>query len=157
MSSFGAHSQPLTSTCAYAGSIGWHSDPPILLANTSEDTEEFLKVYARPVYVQKNVSGIPYDLLKFDRNSSGSIWYDPDREADFADWDDFFEYPCLHDNLELLIEDEYSIHISFTGSRWYGTIFPANVTISEHFHRDYHVSPHFGMLRTKSANLLNNS
>merc|ERR1719491_712859 len=59
-----------------------------------------------------------------------------DRNKDFADWDDFFESPDLHD-LRDIIED-YSIIISYAGSRFYGTIIQSNETVDDVFPPDYH-------------------
>lgn len=56
---------------------------------------------------------------------------------DFADWDDFFESPALHDGLEVLLED-FEVVLSYTGSRFYGTIIEPNSTLDELFPADYH-------------------
>lgn len=58
---------------------------------------------------------------------------------DFADYDDFFEATTLHDLDELL--EDYSVVISFSGSRFYGTMIHSNVTFEDLFPADYHVSP----------------
>jgi hypothetical protein len=70
------------------------------------------------------VNHAAYDLRKFDFLSPDSKFYDPNREPqlDFANWDDMFDLPHLHDNLDELMEEGYSVIISFTGSRWYGTM-----------------------------------
>mmetsp|Transcript_1996 Transcript_1996/g.3832 ORF Transcript_1996/g.3832 Transcript_1996/m.3832 type:complete len:381 (-) Transcript_1996:218-1360(-) len=60
-----------------------------------------------------------------------------DKAPDFADWDDFFESPSLHDGLAEMLED-YRVVISYSGSRFYGTIVGSNATLNDVFHRDYH-------------------
>jgi len=59
-----------------------------------------------------------------------------DENFDFADIDDFFGRTPLH-NLDDILED-YSVVISFTGSRFYGTIVPSDTTFQALFPRDYH-------------------
>ena len=57
---------------------------------------------------------------------------------DFANWDDFFDIPEYHNGLDVLLEEGYSIIISFTGNRWYSTIIPLNETTQNLLHVDYH-------------------
>ena len=59
-----------------------------------------------------------------------------DEAPDFADVDDFFERKSLHD-LEDIMED-YSVVLSYTGSRFYGTIIEAGASLDELFPKDYH-------------------
>jgi len=59
-------------------------------------------------------------------------------EVDFANWDDFFDIPEYHNGLDVLLEEGYSIIISFTGNRWYSTIIPLNETTQNLLHVDYH-------------------
>jgi len=61
---------------------------------------------------------------------------DYDTAPDFADWDDFFESPGLHDLSNIL--KNYSVVISYTGSRFYGTIVDPNTSVDELFPQDYH-------------------
>ena len=61
-----------------------------------------------------------------------------DTAPDFADWDDFFESPGLHDLNNIL--KNYSVVISYSGSRFYGTIVDPNISVDELFPRDYQVS-----------------
>lgn len=59
---------------------------------------------------------------------------------DFADWDDFFESPSLHNGLGEVLED-FKVILSHAGSRFYATIAKANATLNgvgEIFDRDYH-------------------
>jgi hypothetical protein len=58
--------------------------------------------------------------------------------VDFANWDDMFDIPEYHNGLEILLEEGYSIMISFTGNRWYSTIIPLNETTQHILHIDYH-------------------
>ena len=46
------------------GCCGWQPEQPILLSNSTIDN--FDMAYNRPVYLQRNLTGIPYDLRKFD-------------------------------------------------------------------------------------------
>eukprot|EP00986_Skeletonema_menzelii_P005908 scaffold2230_cov166-Skeletonema_menzelii.AAC.4 len=59
-----------------------------------------------------------------------------DTAPDFADVDDFFERQPLHD-LEQILED-YSVVLTFTGSRFYGTIIKSNASLDELFPDNYH-------------------
>ena len=59
-----------------------------------------------------------------------------DTAPDFADVDDFFERQPLHD-LEEILED-YSVVLTFTGSRFYGTIIHSNESLDELFPDNYH-------------------
>ena len=59
-----------------------------------------------------------------------------DIAPDFADVDDFFERQPLHD-LEEILED-YSVVLTFTGSRFYGTITKSNASLDELFPDNYH-------------------
>ena len=59
-----------------------------------------------------------------------------DEAPDFADWDDFFESTALHD-LDDVLED-YSVVISYSGSRFYGTIIDPDASIDDIFPLDYH-------------------
>ena len=59
-----------------------------------------------------------------------------DTAPDFADVDDFFERQPLHD-LEEILED-YSVVLTFTGSRFYGTIIKSNASLDELFPDNYH-------------------
>ena len=59
-----------------------------------------------------------------------------DTAPDFADVDDFFERQPLHD-LEEILED-YSVVLTFTGSRFYGTIIHSNASLDELFPDNYH-------------------
>ena len=59
-----------------------------------------------------------------------------DTAPDFATFDDFFERKSLH-NLEDILED-YSVVLSYTGSRFYGTIIEADASLDELFSKDYH-------------------
>ena len=59
-----------------------------------------------------------------------------DEAPDFADWDDFFESTALHD-LDDVLED-YSVVISYSGSRFYGTIIDPDASIDDIFPQDYH-------------------
>ena len=59
-----------------------------------------------------------------------------DTAPDFADWDDFFESPGLHDLNNIL--NDYSVVISYSGSRFYGTIVDPNISVDELFPQDYH-------------------
>ena len=61
---------------------------------------------------------------------------DYDTAPDFADWDDFFESPGLHDLNNIL--KNYSVVISYSGSRFYGTIVDPDVSVDELFPQDYH-------------------
>ena len=67
---------------------------------------------------------------------------------DFADWDDFFESKSLH-NLEDIMDD-YSVILSYSGSRFYGTIIEPNQTFDDLFPPDYHAfwSQSFNVNRT---------
>lgn len=71
-----------------------------------------------------------------------------DKNEDFADWDDFFESPALHD-LEKILKN-YSIIISYSGSRFYGTIIEPDTTVDDMFPPDYHAfwSQSFNVDRT---------
>lgn len=71
-----------------------------------------------------------------------------DIAPDFADWDDFFESEPLHDLEEIL--DDYSVIISYSGSRFYGTIIEPNATLEDLFPSDYHAfwSQSFDLNRT---------
>lgn len=59
-----------------------------------------------------------------------------DTAPDFADVDDFFERKPLHD-LEDILED-YSVVLTFTGSRFYGTIIQSNASLDELYPDNYH-------------------
>lgn len=59
-----------------------------------------------------------------------------DTAPDFATFDDFFERKSLH-NLEDILED-YSVVLSYTGSRFYGTIIRADASLDELYSKDYH-------------------
>ena len=59
-----------------------------------------------------------------------------DTAPDFAEWDDFFESKGLHDLDEILLD--YSVVISYTGSRFYGTIIEPNVSLYDLFPPGYH-------------------
>ena len=59
-----------------------------------------------------------------------------DTAPDFADWDDFFESPTMHD-LNDIIED-YSVVISFIGSRFYATMVDPESDLYDLFPEDYH-------------------
>jgi len=71
-----------------------------------------------------------------------------DTASDFADLDDFFERQPLHD-LEDILED-YSVIISYSGSRYYGTIIESDATLDDIFPSDYHAfwSQSFNVNRT---------
>lgn len=60
-----------------------------------------------------------------------------DNAPDFADWDDFFESVGLHNDLADVLED-YSVIISYSGSRFYGTIFRTGATFESLFPQDHH-------------------
>ena len=59
-----------------------------------------------------------------------------DEAPDFADWDDFFESTALHDLDDVL--ENYSVVISYSGSRFYGTIIDPDASIDDIFPQDYH-------------------
>jgi len=61
---------------------------------------------------------------------------DYDTAPDFADWDDFFESPDSHDLVGVL--EDYSVVISFSGSRFFGEIIGSNESLDDVFHSDYH-------------------
>ena len=62
-----------------------------------------------------------------------------DTAPDFADYDDFFESPALHDGLKDILDGgNYSVILSYSGSRFYGTIVGPNSTLDELFPKDYH-------------------
>ncbi|KAL9185555.1 hypothetical protein ACHAXT_003332 [Thalassiosira profunda] len=67
---------------------------------------------------------------------------------DFADWDDFFEAKPLHD-LEEIMED-YAVVLSYSGSRFYGTIVNSTSSLGDLFPKDYHAfwSDSFDVNRT---------
>jgi len=71
-----------------------------------------------------------------------------DTATDFAEWDDFFESKALH-NLEDILDD-YSVIISYSGSRFYGTMVEPNATFDDIFPQDYHAfwSQSFDVNRT---------
>ena len=71
-----------------------------------------------------------------------------DEAPDFADWDDFFESTSLHD-LDDTLED-YSVVISYSGSRFYGTIIESDASLDNLFPQDYHAfwSQSFDVNRT---------
>lgn len=205
-----------------ARGIQWEQKIPIRLWNN--DQSKFHKVYNRPVYIQKGLSGEPYDMrlyniLKKERSSQPSMQpsslpsisnlptlipskspssqpptrpintilnpgtgasptvetedseegkenkptvapttvsptkalhsqNEYDTAPDFADWDDFFESPHMHD-LEHVLED-YSVVISYSGSRFYGTIIEPDATLDGLFPSDYHAfwNQTFDMNRT---------
>lgn len=68
---------------------------------------------------------------------------------DFADYDDFFESKPLHDGLEEILED-YSVVISYSGSRFYGTIVAPDASLDRLYPPDYHAfwSESFDVNRT---------
>jgi len=74
---------------------------------------------------------------------------DYDTAPDFADWDDFFERQYLHEGMEDLMED-YSVILSYSGSRFYGTIVESNLPLGDLFPLDYHAfwSQSFNVDRT---------
>jgi len=85
-------------------------------------------------------------------SSKASKYYTPNNyetAPDFADWDDFFESKALHAGLEELLKD-YSVIITYTGSRFYGTIVEPDATFGELFPPDYHAfwSQSFDINRT---------
>lgn len=115
--------------------------------NNTEEDHMFDMLYNRPIYIQTNMTGVPYDVRKFD------IVRRPETQSfkeDFADWDDFFDSSWisdghgvpdsfdLHNGLDSLLDEGYSIVTFYTGNRWYATIIPLNVTIQDYFHTDYH-------------------
>ena len=59
-----------------------------------------------------------------------------DTAPDFADWDDFFESKGLHDLEDVL--DDYSVVISYAGSRFYGTIIEPDISLNDLFPPGYH-------------------
>mmetsp|Transcript_37653 Transcript_37653/g.69184 ORF Transcript_37653/g.69184 Transcript_37653/m.69184 type:complete len:1210 (+) Transcript_37653:238-3867(+) len=71
-----------------------------------------------------------------------------DTAPDFADWDDFFESKPLHDLEDIM--DDYSVILSYSGSRFYGTIIEPNATFDYLFPPDYHAfwSQSFNVNRT---------
>lgn len=48
------------------GCCGWQPEQPILLSNSTRVFGDIDMAYNRPVYMQRNLTGIPYDLRKFD-------------------------------------------------------------------------------------------
>ena len=90
-------------------------------------------------------SGRPPPLLPTEPKHSQNEY---DTAPDFADLDDFFERKPFHD-LEDILED-YSVIISYSGSRYYGTIVESNATLGDLFPRDYHAfwSQSFDVNRT---------
>lgn len=61
-----------------------------------------------------------------------------EKVEDFAEHDDFFESKPLHDLEDIMLN--YSVVMSFTGSRFYVTIVEPDDTFNEIFPQDYHVS-----------------
>jgi len=120
------------------GCCGWQPDEPILLVNNTQEVGKFDMVYNRPIYLQTNMTGMPLDLRKFDIVPESSFSEKKGGSLDFADWDDFFGSSSVHDGLDDLLEEGYSIIMSFTGNRWYATMIPLNQTIANWFHYDYH-------------------
>ena len=59
-----------------------------------------------------------------------------DEAPDFADVDDFFERQSVHD-LEDILEN-YSVVLSYTGSRFYGTIINSTASLDDLFPPNYH-------------------
>jgi len=59
-----------------------------------------------------------------------------DEAPDFSDVDDFFERQSVHD-LEDILED-YSVVLSYTGSRFYGTIINSTASLDDLFPPNYH-------------------
>lgn len=185
----------------------WNPDNPIELV-TGEGGFKQNRVYNRPVYIQRYLSGEPYDLRKYDirqkitaaPSSAPSIWptihptYQPslspnsqpisnnppgtipglavgatypptfslesdgiwdddyantlkeepvhqqnqyeENVPDFADWDDFFEMPEIHDLTDIM--ERYAVIIAFTGSRYYGTMISPDSKFDDLFPEDYH-------------------
>ncbi len=208
---YSPHTLALSCAAEKAGQIDdmtrWNPDNPIRLV-TGEGGFKHNRVYNRPVYVQRNLSGEPYDLRKYDirqkitvapstapsawptRNptyhptatpnkqpasnsspetipaislgatypptvllESDGIWDDDvsdmfkeepvhqenqyeENVPDFADWDDFFEMPELHDLTDFM--EKYAVILAFTGSRYYGTMISPDSEFDDLFPEDYH-------------------
>lgn len=85
-----------------------------------------------PIYYGEDFSPAPTVFPTGPRHNQNEY----DTAPDFADWDDFFESQALH-NLEDILKD-YSVVISYTGSRFYGTIIEPDASLDDIFHSDYH-------------------
>eukprot|EP00578_Thalassiosira_sp_NH16_P023261 CAMPEP_0181093132 /NCGR_PEP_ID=MMETSP1071-20121207/9285_1 /TAXON_ID=35127 /ORGANISM="Thalassiosira sp., Strain NH16" /LENGTH=802 /DNA_ID=CAMNT_0023175351 /DNA_START=14 /DNA_END=2422 /DNA_ORIENTATION=+ len=125
------------------GCCGWRHENPILLVNDNSfasDNDKFNTVYNRPIYFQTNLTGIPYDMRKFDKVPPDHWSFERDSPTyDFANWDDFFDRSSEHDGLDDLLTEGYSVIIYFTGNRWCATMLPLSETITSWLVRlDYH-------------------
>jgi len=106
-----------------AGGFHTPADDP---GTTGDDEEEYSNIEV-------------YDNVGFPTAAPNPVHSQNEYDAapDFADWDDFFESPSLHDGLAEILND-YKVVIAYTGSRFYGTITDSNATLDELFPPDYH-------------------
>ena len=112
-----------------------------LFRHTIDDNDQFVESYGRPMYVLRNMSGMPYSLLRlgFPENDyedfeieypnatfasqEASVPPHKHHETHFFDDDDFFETNLKNrgSEFESLLKN-YTFVLHYTGRRWYGTL-----------------------------------
>lgn len=124
------------------------------LLEDEEDPEgqEFVEVYGHPVYVMRNVSGKPYNLLRLGYPADdqkhfnvsypngvidGSVMSHRHYHDSFFLDDDFFEKNNSSENFQELLK-QYDVILRFTGQRWYGQIIPPGLTAEGFEEGEYH-------------------
>jgi len=118
------------------------------MIKSNKTGEEFVTSYNRPIYTIKGLSGVPEALLGLRSKSHGSTAEQFETEVEPFEDDDFFReskksYNPLSDtffdfggtNISLR---NYDVILSYSGSRWFGTIGKLDLIVSENYNADYH-------------------
>jgi hypothetical protein len=107
----------------------------------SDENNDFFVSYGRPIYIARNMTGMPYSLLRLGFPDNGEEYYEieyenssnifgvgdipPHRHIEPTSFeeDDFFEQNFKADKykFEELMEN-YTFYLHFTGNRWYGKL-----------------------------------
>eukprot|EP00804_Cyclotella_cryptica_P028546 CCRYP_014805-RA/>CCRYP_014805-RA protein AED:0.07 eAED:0.07 QI:185/0.75/0.88/1/1/0.88/9/2294/790 len=108
---------------------------PMNISGSFDDSLPNLPVDSPPLYGDQAAFASPTD-------APTKPWYIANEYEldveDFAEHDDFFESKPLHDLDDIM--QNYSVVLSFTGSRFYATIVEPDATFNDIFPQDYHVS-----------------
>ncbi|KAL7478407.1 hypothetical protein ACHAW6_004170 [Cyclotella cf. meneghiniana] len=126
-----------------------------LMKDYNDDTVNFVEVYGRPTYFARNMTGKPYGLLRYGYpddddeffdvfyNSTviegGSLELVPHKHFhsnDFDD-DDFFQVNNSTHSFQELLRN-YTFVLWYSGSRWYGQIFPPDHAAESFEEEEFH-------------------
>lgn len=112
--------------------------------------EDFVENYGRPMYVMRNLSGKPYNLLRLGYPEDGKEYFNityanqignftPHKHYhdSFFEDDDFFKMKNSTGEFSELLQN-YTFVLRFTGQRWYGEIIRPGLTAEGFEEEEYH-------------------